>query len=530
MQKKKLTRTLAVLLSAAFVLSGCGASGSSSDSSSGSTASTASTSTGTKDVLNLAITANPPTLDSHISDSNIAAEIAMNIYEPLFAMNADYEPTAVLADSYEVSDDGLVYTIKLRQGIKFHNGDEMKADDVVASMTRWLRVSSKANALLDGSVFAKVDDYTITLTVPQATSDVLQILAGPAQFAAIYPQSIAENASDDGITEYIGTGPYKFDDWKKDQYVQLVKNEDYQSPKGEPSGFTGEKTAATPTLKYIVVTDDATREAGLKTGEYDSGEDISQEFYAEMAEDDSLSIATRASGSLNLFLNTTQGVLKDEKIRQAVLAALNSKDIMAASIGDENFYTLDPGWFNESNAQWSSDAGKEYYNQNDPDKAKKLLEEAGYNNEKIVLVTTPDYNEMYNATLVVQEELRQAGFNAEVESYDFNTFMEHRADPAQFDMFITSNGYNLLPVQLSVLTAKWAGLDTPEVSEGIKAIRGAASDEDASKAWDDLQLYLYEYGAASVLGHYSDMVVTTSKMQNFEYFRYPVFWNATVSQ
>ena len=70
----------------------------------------------------------------------------------------------MLAESYEVSDDGMVYTFKLRQGVKFHNGEEMKADDVVASMNRWLELSAKANTLIGGSVFEEVDDYTVKMT------------------------------------------------------------------------------------------------------------------------------------------------------------------------------------------------------------------------------------------------------------------------------------------------------------------------------------------------------------------------------
>ena len=111
-----------------------------------------------KTELNIAINANPPSLDVPAVNSNIVGGIGMHIFEPLFSLNADSQPTAVLADSYSVSEDGKVYTIKLRQGIKFHNGEEMKADDVVASMTRWLEKSGKAAPLLGGSTFEKVDD------------------------------------------------------------------------------------------------------------------------------------------------------------------------------------------------------------------------------------------------------------------------------------------------------------------------------------------------------------------------------------
>ena len=163
--------------------------------------------------------------------------------------------------------------------------------------------------------------------------------------------------------------------------------------------------------------------------------------------------------------------MANEKLRQAAHAPQNCEAVQLAAYRDPKLYENNSLSINPDDKQWGTDAGKEYYNQNDVEKAKELLAESGYNNEKIVLVTTPDYEEMYNATLVVQEQLKQAGFNAEVESYDFSTFMEHRSDPKQFSMFITSNSYNMLPVQLSVLDKGWAGLDRQEVTEVITKIR-----------------------------------------------------------
>jgi peptide/nickel transport system substrate-binding protein len=479
--------------------------------------------------LTVAIAANPPSLDPQSINSNIVGEIGIHIYEPLFAMDENYEPQPVLAESYTVSEDGLVYTIKLRQGVKFHNGQEMTADDVVASMNRWVEISPKANTLIGGSVFEKVDDYTVTMTANKASSDIIMVLASPIQFAAIYPASVVESADADGITEYIGTGPYKLEEWKQDQYVKLTAYDDYQSPEGTSSGLAGEKQAATRTISFQVVNDAATRVAGVQTGQYDIAEEIPLERYAELSKDSSLNLNVETGGTLNLFINTSTGVLADATLRQAVLAALNCEDIMLASYGDPSLYTLDPGWCNPSDVQWSSDAGSEYYNQNDPDKAAKLLEEAGYQDEPIVLVTTQDYEEMYNATLVVQEQLRQAGFNAEVETYDFSTFMEHRADPDQFDLFITSNSYNMLPIQLSVLDSGWAGLDAQEVTDGIDAIRSAETTEEASAAWDDLQLFLYEDGAASVLGHYTGVTAMSTGVSGNDYLRFQIYWNVKVA-
>lgn len=224
MKKKTLSRVLAFSLCAALLATtGCGGS----DKKDGSTDAKQTEAAAAKDEMHIAVSANPPTLDTQISNSNIVGQIAYHIFEPLFAMDENYEPQPVLAESYEVSEDGLEYTIKLREGVKFHNGNEMTADDVVASMNRWIEKSPKANTLIGGSTFEKVDDYTVKMTANQASSDIITVLANPIMFAAIYPAEIVEAATDEGISEFIGTGPYKLAEWKQDQYIKLEKNDDY---------------------------------------------------------------------------------------------------------------------------------------------------------------------------------------------------------------------------------------------------------------------------------------------------------------
>ena len=527
MKKKTLSRVLAFSLCAALLATtGCGGS----DKKDGSTDAKQTEAAAAKDEMHIAVSANPPTLDTQISNSNIVGQIAYHIFEPLFAMDENYEPQPVLAESYEVSEDGLEYTIKLREGVKFHNGNEMTADDVVASMNRWIEKSPKANTLIGGSTFEKVDDYTVKMTANQASSDIITVLANPIMFAAIYPAEIVEAATDEGISEFIGTGPYKLAEWKQDQYIKLEKNDDYQGNENATSGLASKKTAATKTLVFDFVTDASTRLAGAQNGQYDVVEEIPLDNYDDLANASNVTLSITKGGTLNLFLNTTEGIMANQDMRQAALAALNCDDILLACYGNEDLYEENPGWFNPSDTQWGTDAGKEYYNQKDADKAKELLKKAGYNNEKLVLVTTPDYPEMYSATLVVQEQLKKVGINAEVESYDFSTFMEHRADPKQFSMYVTSNSYNVIPIQLSVLDKGWAGLDTPEVTDGITAIRSAASTEDASAAWADLQEFLYEYGAASVIGHYTGVNALSTKVEGYDYLRFPILWNATVSK
>ena len=255
-----------------------------------------------KDELNIALTAQPPTLDTALTVSAVALDTAGNIFERLYTLNANYEPVPALAESVERSEDGLTYTFALRQGVKFHNGKEMTSEDVVASMNRWLVTSSRAKVPLTNAKFEAVDTYTVKLTVESPTSDVLILIASQAQFPSIMPKEIVDAAPADGIKEYIGTGPYKFQEWKQDQYIHLVRNDDYyQVADTDPSGFDGRKEAPTQNLYFHFVTDHSTRIAGVKTGQYDVADSIPIESYDELAADSNINLLSFPGGALTAF-------------------------------------------------------------------------------------------------------------------------------------------------------------------------------------------------------------------------------------
>src|SRR5690625_2271127 len=155
--------------------------------------------------LNIAVTAQPPTLDPHLTTATVALDVTRNIFETLVAPNENHESAEMLADSIEISDDGKKYTFHLREGVLFHNGEEMKAEDVEASMNRWLELSARAKMLLEGAEFIAVDDYTVELHLQEVSSDTLDIMAGRGQFPASMPKEVMDSAIADGVEEYIGT-------------------------------------------------------------------------------------------------------------------------------------------------------------------------------------------------------------------------------------------------------------------------------------------------------------------------------------
>jgi ABC-type transport system substrate-binding protein len=147
----------------------------------------------------------------------------------------------MLADSHTVSRDGLVYTFKLRQGIKFHNGKEMTSEDVVPSLARWGKQSIYGKSLFaQVDTWKAIDKYTVEMKLKEKSAIVLISLAVPNNFGAIYPKEIAEKFEPAvKATEYIGTGPYKLAEWKPDQYIRMVRFDEYKSRAEKPTATAG---------------------------------------------------------------------------------------------------------------------------------------------------------------------------------------------------------------------------------------------------------------------------------------------------
>lgn len=477
--------------------------------------------------LKVALTAQPPTLDAPMTVSQAALDVAQNFFETLYTQDEHFKPTPMLAKSCEISDDRKTYTFRLREDVLFHNGKEMDADDVAASMNYWLQKSSRAKNLLGAANFEPRDKHTVVLTLPEPTGDVLSLMSTQANFPAIRPKASIEGATEKGVGDYTGTGPFIFKEWKQDQYIHLVRNPAYRALDTAPSGFSGRREPLVEEIYYYFVPDAATRLAGLLSGEYHIADDIPTENYKELKGVGNIVVHTDLGGTLTLFFNVREGVLADPRMRRAVNTALDMNDIMLASFADKDLFDLAPGYMNPDGI-WASDAGKDRYNQHDPEAAKALFKEAGYANQELHLLTTPDYEEMYKATLVLQDQLRQAGINAVVDAFDFPTFMERKKNFKNWDLFITSNAYQLTPQQLLALNPDWAGADDPKLKEGVAAIRSAPTHEEAKKAWDALQGFLYDYLSSIALGQYKEITAVSDKVEGFVFWQAPILWNTKV--
>src|SRR5690625_1232318 len=366
--------------------------------------------------LKIAMDAAPPTLDQPSSTAVAARDTSRLIFETLYTTNSKHEAVPMLAEGVE-TDDNQTFVFKLREGIMFHNGEEMTADDVVASMERWLELSTITGNIFNDATWEAEDDYTVVLELQEPSSLTLDTLASAKQAAAIMPKEVVEAATDQGPEEYIGTGPFQFDEWLQDQHLKLTRFEDYQPREDDADGLSGKREALVDEIIFHMVPDTSTRIAGLQTGEYDIALGMPYDNYDQFDNDPNFETFLTPSANEFVGFNNVSGIASDFAMREAINVGIDYDEIMMAAFPNKEFYWLDAGYMDKHIENWASTSGSEYHNINDPDRAKEMLEEMGYDGEEFVVMTTRDYDHHYNVGVVFHDQISQLGINARSEEH-----------------------------------------------------------------------------------------------------------------
>ncbi|MBI1773780.1 MAG: ABC transporter substrate-binding protein [Proteobacteria bacterium] len=371
-------------------------------------------------------------LDQYTSSTVSTRNITLNMYESLMTRDERFSPMPELAQSVDASDDGLTYVFKLRPGIKFHNGKPMSSADVVASFQRYFKVGIDRGYLEAIANLEAPDPLTfiVKMKAPQPTflenlsSFLVPVAITPAENTSAAPMQMAP----------IGTGPFQYVEFIADSHVKLKRFDGYtpDTRYKDIDGFGGYKVACVDTVVFRIVTEPGARVAGLETGELHGVEDVPTKSVERLKQNKSIVLKP-----LNNFwipvaeVNASLPPTNNLKFRQAVQAALDMDEIMEAA--SDGSYTLQFGMQYPFQAAYS-EAGKETYNQKNPAKAKQLLAEAGYKGEEMILLTNRDYTVMYNASLVMMEQLKAVGINAKLLVLDW---------PAATQMWLkTDTGWN----------------------------------------------------------------------------------------
>jgi peptide/nickel transport system substrate-binding protein len=360
-----------------------------------------------------------PSLDQQTNTSSATRNVAMNIYETLVIRDENMNPVPDLAESISVSDDGLSYTFKLRQGVTFHNGKALTSADVAASYQRYKDIGFNRSVLDIVAGWETPDDETfvITLSAPQPT--FIENLSSYTVPIVIMPAEEAGKAANE--VDIIGTGPFKFVEFVPDSHVLLERFDAYMpnDTLDQLSGFGGRKQACVDTVRFRMLTEAGARTAALETGEIHISEDVPIVSKERLAGTEGVEIVQLRTWGMNIgYPNFSAPPTDNLKVRQAMVAAMNMEEIMDAAT--DGSFQLN-GALQYPGQAYYSEAGTEFYNQNDPERARQLLAEGGYDGEPIVLMTNQQFPYMYNTALVMAEQLKAAGMNAEVKVLDWPT-------------------------------------------------------------------------------------------------------------
>jgi peptide/nickel transport system substrate-binding protein len=476
--------------------------------------------------LRIAEIGEPLTLDTVATTADLTSTITLPVFEELFAFDANWRIQPFLASSYTVSKDGLTYAFTLRKNVQFHNGKEMTADDVVASLNRWGRVSPRGPSVYKqvASVQASGAD-TVVMKFKAPFAPTLAFLALPNGAAAIMPKEIVDATGGGPLKQYIGTGPYKFVEWAPDRYVHLTRFDQYAALATPSSGYAGRRDALADDVYYYPVSQVATRIAGVQSGNYDIADGINQDAYVQLAKDPRVDVGIIPGSFLTFFFNKKQGMMTAQKLRQAVEVALDMQPIMEATFGNPKLYSIGPSIYPKG-TPWYTTAGAEWYDVHDAARAKRLAQEAGYSGQPIRWLTTQQYDYMFKSTAVAAAQLQQAGFKVDMQVMDWASVLDHRNKPADWDMFVTSHGFVPDPALITVFNSAYPGWwDSPDKDALFAQFTAEPDPARRAGLWARLQALMYEEAAIVRPGGFALLELNRKGLPGFRATYWIIPWN-----
>ncbi len=408
--------TLAMALAMCLFLAACGGSGSSA-AASGSTAG-GSAAGAAKDTLTMASPTDIDGLDPQMTNSLISMKMVTQIYDTLIKADPEGGLHPQLAESWEVSDDGLSYTFKLKQGVKFHNGEEMKASDVAFSISRG--IESPYSGAIFGPVESAevVDDYTVNVNLKYAYTPFLSGMSAP--LASIVSQKAAEEFGEDFLRNPVGTGAYEFVSWGQGDRVVLKAFD----------GWHG-GAAPIPNLVFRVLADTTTSVIALEKGEVDLLLEVPPSDRENIQGNDKLALYERPSHrQYYIGFNTETGPFADLKLREAVALAVDREGITL--VASEGLGEVAQNHLTSTIFGYSDEV--KWYEQN-LDEAKKLVDEAGAAGLTANVICQDGAGK--KIAQVLQENLAQLGINCNIEVLDRAAHNE-KGKNGDFDIIINS--------------------------------------------------------------------------------------------
>jgi peptide/nickel transport system substrate-binding protein len=487
-------------------------------------------------------------IDPGFTTAYITRNHGYMVYDTLLATDSNFKIQPQMAN-WKVSDDKLTYTLTLRDGLKWHDGGPVTAEDCVASLKRWGKNDSMGQKLMDFTASIEAPDAkTIVLKLKEPYGLVLESIGKPSSYVPfMMPKRLAETPNDQQIKEQIGSGPFKFVQAEFQPGVKAVyeKNKDYVPRREPPSWTAGGKVVKVDRVEWITMPDPQTAVNALQSGDIDFMEVPPWDLLPMLAANRDLKVE-----SLNKFGFQTAGRMNflfppfdNVKIRRAAFMALNQKDVLDALVGDPKYYRVCGAVFVCGTSLATEEGSESLVKGNGMAEAKKLLAASGYDGTPVVIMAPSDVVTLKAQPIVAAQLLREAGFKVDVQAAVWQTVVTRRTSqkPAReggwnmfFTNFVSADVVNPIvnfPTSGKGKSGGWFGWpDDPRIEALRDAFARSSSLDDQRKIAAEIQKEVYDQVIYIPLGQYRVANAWRKSLSGVLEGPAPVFWNIDKSE
>ncbi len=394
-------------------------------------------------------------LDPHFGNTNPTRAFGYMVFDTLVSMDSQGRYRPQMLESWTRSEDGMRWGFTLRPGLAWHDGTPVTAEDCVASLRRWGSNDGFGRRLFAATRALRAEDARrFTLELSRPFGWVIEALGKPAAYVPfMMPARLASTPASRQVTEIVGSGPFTFnrDEWRPGERAVLRRNPNYV-PRDEPAdGLAGGKVPRAEVVEIVSMPDLATRVAALQTGEVDYLELVPIDYIARLRRERAITMVAPppiAQVMGGVQVNTLQPPFNNKLARQAAQAAVDQEEILAALGLPSDMATPFCGSIFMCGGPYASEAGTRPWREGGLARARALLEQSGMKDQRVALLHSGDSALISPMTLVLADRLKQAGFNVDLQTYDYATITQRRLkqDPVE------QGGWSLVPVV-------WTGYD-----------------------------------------------------------------------
>lgn len=446
----------------------------------------------------LGIGSDPNVINPLFAGDRVTLTIVNALYSPLYTIDSD-GTEFFLAESVENSDDFLTYTLKLKENLKWHDGEDLNADDIIFTLNSTTDEKQNANSIgsfvINGKAVEakKLDDLTVEFTLPEVSVPFMEDLGGMRPIAEHIFKDESDLAKSTENSKPIGSGPFKFEDFKSGEKLELSRFDDY---------FDGK--ANLESVVFRVISDPNAANTAFQNGEI-SAKYITTDDINKFTDDENTNIETFNEGMLNnMVFRLSNDTLKNEDVRKAIAYGINKKEIIEGVYGRE--YAEEANSVFVPTTKYHTDEVEKY--EYDPEKAKELLKSAGAEDLSLRLAYINSSKENEGFALIMQQQMESIGVKLELIPMERGAFYDKFLDASTTDFDLAFNGYVMglepngyKPLFLKGNSNNFMGYENPELDkkweEGVvetdEAKRKEIYEEIQKEIIDDMVVYPIAY-------------------------------------